>query len=261
MPRLARRGENRETLARLARHLIQGRERSDMKKLTAFIEGREVIPVRAIPFVSGWKPSPDKLAQMFGKIPGYDLFHGFEAHYQTDAGTRKMLPKEWDATIAAFDALEQALRREKGTHEEGYLQWRKESPLLLPSGVFMWFDEFERDYALFYKKPIHIDTRKDEGCINLFCRLPDGIAFEQIMAGFETVRKTEAPESPLSTRERDTLLTIIAAFCKYESLDPAGRGTATEIARMTQDLGAAVSNETIRKFLKDIPDALEVRTK
>jgi len=68
-------------------------------------------------------------------------------------------------------------------------------------------------------------------------------------------------DKPLATTERNTLLTIIAAFCKYESLDPAARGTATDIAKMTQDLGATVSDDTVRRWLKMIPDAIESRMK
>lgn len=68
-------------------------------------------------------------------------------------------------------------------------------------------------------------------------------------------------DKPLATIERNTLLTIIAAFCKYESLDPAARGTATEIAKMTQDLGAPVSDDTVRRWLKMIPGAVESRMK
>lgn len=68
-------------------------------------------------------------------------------------------------------------------------------------------------------------------------------------------------EKPLTTTERYTLLTIIAAFCKYESFDPQGRGVATQIAQMTDDLGAPVTDDTIRKILAKIPDALESRKK
>ena len=66
---------------------------------------------------------------------------------------------------------------------------------------------------------------------------------------------------PLGKRERDTLLTIIAAFCKYESLDPKERGLAAKIAQMTQDLGAPVTDDTIRAVLAQIPDAVESRMK
>jgi hypothetical protein len=68
-------------------------------------------------------------------------------------------------------------------------------------------------------------------------------------------------EKPLNTTERNTLLTIIAAMCKYESIDPKDRGTTSEIVRMTEDLGAPLSDDTIRSVLKKIPNAIESRTK
>ena len=68
-------------------------------------------------------------------------------------------------------------------------------------------------------------------------------------------------DKPLGKRERDTLLTIIAAFCKYESLDPKERGLAAKIAQMTQDLGAPVTDDTIRAVLAQIPAAVESRMK
>lgn len=68
-------------------------------------------------------------------------------------------------------------------------------------------------------------------------------------------------ESPITTRERNTLLTIIAALCDYSGIDPAGKGTANQIAKMTETLGATVTDDTIRKALAKIPDALETRMK
>lgn len=71
----------------------------------------------------------------------------------------------------------------------------------------------------------------------------------------------ESPPKPLATRERRTLLTIIASLCKYERLDPKARGTAQRIMEMTDDLGAHVGDETILKMLAEIPGALESRMK
>ena len=68
-------------------------------------------------------------------------------------------------------------------------------------------------------------------------------------------------DKPLGKRERDTLLTIIAAFCKYEGWDVQGRGMATTIAKLTEDLGAPVTDDTIRRVLSQIPDALDARMK
>jgi hypothetical protein len=68
-------------------------------------------------------------------------------------------------------------------------------------------------------------------------------------------------DRPLPTRQRRTLLTIIAAFCKYERLDPKARGTAQRIMEMTDGLGAHVDDGTIATVLSEIPDALETRMK
>lgn len=68
-------------------------------------------------------------------------------------------------------------------------------------------------------------------------------------------------DKALGKRERDTLLTIIAAFCKYEGWDVQKRGLAADIEKMTQDLGAPVTDDTIRAVLAQIPDAVESRMK
>jgi hypothetical protein len=71
----------------------------------------------------------------------------------------------------------------------------------------------------------------------------------------------ERAEKPLSTRERQTLLTIIAALCKKAELKPDDRGVAMIIAKATEELGAPVSDDTVRNALKQIPNALEIRQK
>ncbi|MDP2433455.1 MAG: hypothetical protein Q8O33_15730 [Pseudomonadota bacterium] len=73
--------------------------------------------------------------------------------------------------------------------------------------------------------------------------------------------KVAEPEKLLTPTERNTLLTIIAALCKYEGIDPQGRGAAQRLMEMTDDLGAHVDDGTIRNHLAKIPDALETRMK
>ena len=68
-------------------------------------------------------------------------------------------------------------------------------------------------------------------------------------------------DKPLSTTERNTLLTVIAALCDYSALDTQARGTAKQISSMTSELGAEVSDDTVRAILKKIPGALEARMK
>ena len=65
----------------------------------------------------------------------------------------------------------------------------------------------------------------------------------------------------VTTRERRTLLTIIAALCREARIDPARRGAAVAIASMTAGLGSPVSEDSIRTALRQIPDATESRSR
>jgi len=80
--------------------------------------------------------------------------------------------------------------------------------------------------------------------------------FEQSINGAPT-----GQDKPLMTTERNTLLTIIAALCDYSAIKPDDRGAANQIAKLTEEIGATVSDDTVRRWLKAIPDALETRMK
>lgn len=82
------------------------------------------------------------------------------------------------------------------------------------------------------------------------------IEFEQAINGVPT-----NIEKPLSPTERNTLLVIIAALCKKSNIAHQARTSAGEVARLIDDIGSSVSDETIRKALKQIPDALARRGK
>lgn len=69
------------------------------------------------------------------------------------------------------------------------------------------------------------------------------------------------PEKPMTSTERDSLLTIIAALCDYSAIDPHARGAASQIAKFTEEFGAPVSDDTVRRALAKMRDALEARMK
>lgn len=80
--------------------------------------------------------------------------------------------------------------------------------------------------------------------------------FEQTVNGTPSIT-----EKPLTTTERNSLLTVIAGLCDYSDIKHQERGAATQIANMTEEIGAPVTDDTIRKILAKIPDALESRKK
>lgn len=78
----------------------------------------------------------------------------------------------------------------------------------------------------------------------------------------QSIKNTpKALDKAITTTERNTLLTIIAGLCDYSAIVPAERGAASQIAKMTEEVGAPVTDDTIRKVLARIPDALESRKK
>jgi hypothetical protein len=68
-------------------------------------------------------------------------------------------------------------------------------------------------------------------------------------------------EKPLSTKERQTLLVLIAAMCKQARLDWKAKGVSVAIASATEEIGAPVTDDTIRKILKQIDEAVASRSK
>lgn len=90
--------------------------------------------------------------------------------------------------------------------------------------------------------------------------MPNEVA--RVEATSEDQSAVQTTEKPLSTRERNTLLTIIAALAKYGKIDIKECGKSAQfISGLTAEIGASVSKRAIEEHLKKIQDALEVRMK
>jgi hypothetical protein len=66
---------------------------------------------------------------------------------------------------------------------------------------------------------------------------------------------------PLTSKERNSLLVLIGALCSELEIDPSQRGVATSLELMTQKIGAPLTDDTIRKVLNQINEAVEARNK
>ncbi len=73
--------------------------------------------------------------------------------------------------------------------------------------------------------------------------------------------ETPLPNKATTTRQRNTYLTIIAALCDYSDIRIGERGAAVQIARLTEEYGAPVTDDTIRSLLAEIPGATASRKK
>jgi hypothetical protein len=76
----------------------------------------------------------------------------------------------------------------------------------------------------------------------------------------ELLQIDNVEDKRLNTMERNSLLIIIAALCDQSDIKLDKGGAATQIAKFTEDIGAPVSDDTVRRFLKLIPQAIQNRT-
>ncbi|WP_299772298.1 hypothetical protein [uncultured Pseudoteredinibacter sp.] len=67
------------------------------------------------------------------------------------------------------------------------------------------------------------------------------------------------PPKPMNSKERNSLLVLIAALCKNADIDPTLRGVTTSLVAMTENLGAPLSDDTIRKILSQLEEAVSAR--
>lgn len=116
--------------------------------VTLNINGREALPVRAIPFVV--EMSADLVAKELAgdEPPPWKRLDGLTAYHVQQGRPSAMQPFEWRRYVASLEELEAEIRgrfpkEESPNDPRGYGAWKRESVARLPAGVFVWRDEFE----------------------------------------------------------------------------------------------------------------------
>ena len=87
------------------------------------------------------------------------------------------------------------------------------------------------------------------------------IRTKEITRFIQSLEDNPAPEKPLTSKERNSLLVLIGALCKEADIDPNERGVATSLVAMTENLGSPLTDDTIRKILNQIDNAVDLRSK
>lgn len=195
------------------------------------INGREAVPVRAIPFVTGWELSPDVVANGLACTDFHGRLKELHAHHLAhDGAYAEMLPKEWDGVIADLQTLSDALMADETVERASYPLWRKQSPAKLPSHCFVWKDEFERAAICAMNALISLDEeRPGDKALNFTPRIPP----ELVDTIFEGMPKTEEAAVgsgttwPWGSHETELLKKLAEAGGKFWSLyDPDDSTTA-----------------------------------
>lgn len=87
------------------------------------------------------------------------------------------------------------------------------------------------------------------------------IRTKELTRFIQSLEDTPNAEKPLTSKERNSLLVIIASLCKEANIDYNQRGVASAIQRLTEELGSPITDDTIRSVLKQINEAVESRSK
>ncbi len=116
------------------------------------INGREAIPVRAIPLLTDWQTmTPDALAQALAGDEHYFRFENMRAYRFEDG---QALPARYwaNSVVRPLMALSDTIKAFEISHETGLQEFHTESLKKLPAGVYVWRDEFAQAHQRHYSK-------------------------------------------------------------------------------------------------------------
>lgn len=147
------------------------------------IDGREAIPVRAIPFVTGWSLSTEDLVQCFANCHRYLRFNKMTSHRLfKDGRYERMSPMEWNGLGSSLRKFSSLLKMETRPPE---VQRTVREKLFagLPDGVFVWKDDFMKDFQRIH----HSACPEREGCRDMTYSSSLLEHLEFVTKGFEHV--------------------------------------------------------------------------
>ena len=167
------------------------------------INGREAVPIRAIPLATGWEVSPDILsASLAHTAKGIRLENLFAYQPRTDGTFAPVLPKEWDGVDDRLRALSASLQAKNSDRTITRPEWLRESIPLLPAGVFVWKDDFEKAFWRQFSpnSPVGVTylegTRPGDGELNFSPMIPAELR-QQVSEGFALGEIAQAPADSL----------------------------------------------------------------
>ncbi|MEF8734813.1 MAG: hypothetical protein V5B40_23765 [Candidatus Accumulibacter meliphilus] len=218
--------------------------------VVVIIAGREAIPVRAIPHVTRRTITPDTLCKFLGHEDVLKRLLEVSVYsIQPPDGFAPYPPTAWDAISDSLQDLSTNLKAKENSGRTTRQDWRQQSPLKLPAGVFVWRDEFEPVYRRQWKGVFDDRARErlDEGLaeragerdLYLDCTSAERDVFVE---GFESVLLTSSPDSETgaSTTEKEQPEALPAD--EADQQEPAG--AAHSVVIENADLPARGADDT-----------------
>ena len=103
------------------------------------INGREAIPVRALPWLTAWEFSAQEVAEALAHDEGYESFAELQSYRLDEGLIQAVRVGEWlnSVTVSIEEFAERELPR---------AEWERLSMAALPADTFVWRDEWEPAY-------------------------------------------------------------------------------------------------------------------
>jgi hypothetical protein len=169
---------------------------------------RDALPVRAIPYVTGWEEQygiePQTLANRLKPLEGADFTKWHILAYKL-VNDKPVAVKRSEWRVVENRAASYSKRLHKQfprnvngkVNVEGLAEWQTESAKELPQGVFVWFDEFKDAYCNYYKFQEVILPEPDPAPLLLSMQTK-----KMVLEGFEQAMLA-APEVTLGVSAND----------------------------------------------------------
>lgn len=198
------------------------------KTLVVQVKRRDALPVRAIPYVTGWKISPDDVARHFAKGigPPFAQLTNVSAYHLVDNVAVKVMPKEWDAYVAELDGLEAELKSKYVDNDQGYAVWRKHAVSILPEAAFVWLNKFRTEFLKDFSpdKITFIREREGERKLLLAPLMGDDMR-AMVLAGFQK-DSDPLPQAAMAAESEGAPVLPAAAS---DDVEPAGASDAGSV--------------------------------
>lgn len=219
-----------------------------------YIDERQLIPVRMIPFSTGWIWSPDVTARILAHQDEHYCVKLDSYYLAADDTPHKKLPKEWDRIRADLNNISNLLRHDEPAPHTSYKEWRLQSIDAIPSTAFVWLDELTAAYHKSFPKDK--ETRQGDSVLTL---TPDITPQEkkQIYEGFKQLAFSkpgylkpntgrDAGKTKTELRNTKWRLAINELSSKYPHL--SHHALCKKLSQM--DISEGKSAETIRRVTK-----------
>lgn len=212
-------------------------------KLPTDSTGREMLPLRLIPFITNGNTGPERLALVLaekGDLSGYkeiDAQGKLKAYRLLDGNLICMKRAEWDDHLHAIQSLRESCEQK---HKD-YTKWRLKALKLLPP-AFVWRDEFEKAHS---HSMLPDDHEQQE--LNWYPCFP-----EDIDTAFLMKVGTESPAADIEQTEKPVNAPPVTSFLN-PAPDPCHLVTKT-LEQLTVPLApAAEVEERVKSKTEKIP--------